>query len=137
MVPGLLMSTLRKEKQLVFKRLFVSLSLALSVAGIATASPLHSSDPNYRGAFTLLAAASTTGASAKYSTQINMVNVSDHTVHIRVELYSTTGYREGILVNTLPPANGSERLLLGGSQPNWEFTNTIGADGMEQSASSP
>src|SRR3954463_11718071 len=105
-----------------FKRLLVIVSLALSVTAVVFASPLHSADPNYRGAFTLLAVANTSGASAKYSTQISMTNMSDHSVHIRLEFYSTSGYREGILVNTLDPGLGAGAgSFWGGSQPNWEF----------------
>lgn len=108
-----------------------SLALAVTVAGTAAASPLHSSDPAYQGAFTLLAVANASGASAKYTTQIGMANFSDHTVYVRLEFYSTNGYREGILVNPLPPANGlGPGTFWGGSQPNWEFTNALGDSGM-------
>lgn len=113
------------------KRLITALALASSFALTAAASPLHSSDPEYRGAFTLLAVANLSGASAKYSTQVVITNLSDHTVTIRLELYSLSGYREGVMVNTLAPAIGTgQGSFWGGSQPNWEFTKALGESGM-------
>jgi len=112
-----------------FKRLAVAFCVVSCIAAAAIAAPLHASDPNYRGAFTLLAAASADGASARYSTEISIFNLSNHTVNIRVELYSTTGYREGVWVNNIPAQSGGTSFW-GGKQPSWEYTDILGTTGM-------
>lgn len=89
------------------KRFFAVLFLTMLVGAAAEASPLHSSERAYRGAFNILAAGRVRAADAVYWTELKMSNRSDHTVFIRLEYYSTSGYHEIQLANPLPPTIAS------------------------------
>jgi hypothetical protein len=90
-------------------RFLVASCLAAVLSVPALASPLHSSDPNYRGAFTVLAAGRLQGATARYSTEVWLTNNSGHDVFLRLELYPTSGgYREAVFdLNAIPTGLGS------------------------------
>jgi len=80
------------------KRL-ISLAFAvLLTASTLSAGQLHSDDPKYRGAFTILTAGLVQGARAAYWTDMKILNDSDHAIaKLRFELYSTNGeYKEWI-----------------------------------------
>jgi hypothetical protein len=108
MVFRLRMEEARKEIHRMMKRCLAVVLLVLATAA-AHAGPLHSSDSDYRGAFTILAAGHVEGASARYMTEVVLNNESDHAVWIRLESYSMSGgYREAILPNIVQPGAGSK-----------------------------
>jgi hypothetical protein len=94
------------------------LAVAVLLCSIASASPLRIHDRDYRGAFTILGAARNQGATARYWTDLHINNFSDHDVYLRLELYSTDGYREALIdVNPIPPGMGGG-LTWGGPSTN-------------------
>jgi hypothetical protein len=88
----------RKEIETIMKRLLLFSLAALLTASTLSAGTLHSDDPKYRGAFTLLTAGLVQGGRAQYWTEIKILNDSDHAIPaVRFELYPTTGpYKEWV-----------------------------------------
>lgn len=97
---------------------FTFLIVAALLSSVAFASPLRVDNPDYRGAFTILGAARNQGATARYWTDVKINNFSDHPVYLRLELYSTDGYREALIdLNPVPPGMGGS-LTWGGPYTN-------------------
>jgi hypothetical protein len=100
-------------------RIAFPITALLLCAAAASASPLRVNDRDYRGAFTILGAGRIQGASARYWTDVRVINESDHPVYLRLELYSTDGYREALMsLNPVPPAFGGGGFTWGGPYTN-------------------